>query len=79
MPEKLFGPRKSEARGVILKSVKAGRDNWVAGPNYTGMFAELQDQWAKVTAKKTTMKAALEHMQKWTVADLKRKNINVDG
>ncbi|MDT0542814.1 MULTISPECIES: ABC transporter substrate-binding protein [Streptomyces] len=79
VPEKLFGPRKSKARDVILKSVKAGRDNWVAGPNYTGMFAELQDQWAKVTAKKTTMKAALEHMQTWTVADLKRKNINVDG
>lgn len=79
VPDKLFGERKSEARGVILKAVEGGIDPWIAGPNYTGMFAELQDQWAKVVAKKITMKAALEHMQKWTVADLKSKNIDVEG
>ncbi|MFJ8019474.1 ABC transporter substrate-binding protein [Streptomyces sp. NPDC096311] len=77
VPDKLFGTHKSEATGVILKAVAGGKDTWIAGPDYTGMFSELQDEWAKVVAKKTTMKAALEHMQQWTVADLKSKNINV--
>ncbi|WP_432877508.1 ABC transporter substrate-binding protein [Kribbella sp. CA-245084] len=79
LPNKLFGTYKAEASGVILKAAKSGTDTWVAGPDYTGMFAELQDQWAKVVSKKTTMQAALEHMQEWTVADLKSKHINVEG
>ncbi|MFI6335300.1 ABC transporter substrate-binding protein [Streptomyces sp. NPDC050535] len=77
VPEKLFGKHKAEAREVILKAVEGGRDPWTAGPNYTGMFAELQDQWAKAVAKETTLKQLLDSMQKWTVADLKSKNINV--
>lgn len=79
VPDKLFGPRKSEAKAVIQKAVEGGQDTWVVGPNYTGVFAELQDQWAKVAAKKITMREALEHMQEFTVDDLKSKNINVEG
>ncbi|WP_105968135.1 ABC transporter substrate-binding protein [Streptomyces geranii] len=79
VPSKLFGTHKSETKEVILKSVKAGRDSWVVGPNYTGVFAELQDQWAQVAAKKITVREALEHMQKFTVDDLKSKNINVES
>ncbi|WP_052432914.1 ABC transporter substrate-binding protein [Streptacidiphilus carbonis] len=79
VPDKLFGTHKSEAGGVILKAARSGRDTWVAGPDYTGMFAELQDQWAKVVTKQTTLQAALQHMQQWTVADLTSKHINVEG
>lgn len=79
VPAKLFGTHKSEAKGVIQKAVEGGQDTWVVGPNYTGVFAELQDQWAKVAAKKITMREALEHMQEFTVDDLKSKNINVEG
>jgi multiple sugar transport system substrate-binding protein len=79
VPEKLFGPRKAEARGVILKSVEAAEDSWTVGPNYTGVFAELQDQWARIVTKKITVKQALEHLQEFTVKDLKSKNINVEG
>ncbi|MFJ4840980.1 ABC transporter substrate-binding protein [Streptomyces sp. NPDC088746] len=79
VPEKLFGPSKSEARGVILKSVKAAKDSWTVGPNYTGVFAELQDQWARIVTKKITVEQALKHLQEFTVKDLKSKNINVEG
>ncbi|WP_217208049.1 ABC transporter substrate-binding protein [Streptomyces sp. AC550_RSS872] len=79
VPEKLFGPHKSEARGVILKAFEHAKDSWTVGPNYTGVFAELQDQWARIVTKKITVKAALQHMQEFTVRDLKSKNINVEG
>ncbi|MEV0616751.1 extracellular solute-binding protein [Nonomuraea sp. NPDC050404] len=79
VPEKLFGERRGEAREVILKATKAGKDPWVVGPNYTGVFSELQDQWAKIVTKKITVRQALEHLQKFTVDDLKSKNINVRG
>ncbi|MEV6036553.1 hypothetical protein AB0L65_35745 [Nonomuraea sp. NPDC052116] len=79
VPEKLFGERKGEARGVILKATQSGRDPWVVGPNFTGVFSELQDQWAKIVTKEITVCRALEHMQKFTVDDLKSKNINVLG
>ncbi|MGP3963994.1 ABC transporter substrate-binding protein [Nonomuraea sp. 3N208] len=79
VPAKLFGERRAEAKDVILKAVKAARDPWVVGPNYTGVFTELQDQWAQIVTKKITVREALEHMQKFTVDDLKAKNINVQG
>ncbi|MEV7090699.1 extracellular solute-binding protein [Streptomyces sp. NPDC093085] len=79
VPEKLFGPRKSEARPVILKAVKGAKDTWTVGPNYSGVFSELQDQWAKIVTKKITVRQALTHLQKFTVDDLKSKNINVEG
>ncbi|MFC5832767.1 ABC transporter substrate-binding protein [Nonomuraea insulae] len=79
VPEKLFGERRGEAADIVLKAVQAGKDPWVLGPNYTGVFSELQDQWAKIVTKKITVRQALEHMQKFTVDDLKTKNINVEG
>lgn len=77
VPQKLFGDKKAEARGVILKAVGAGVDPWIVGPNYTGVFKELQDQWAKAVTKKITFQQLLEHMQQYTVNDLKAKGINV--
>ncbi|MGW5665303.1 ABC transporter substrate-binding protein [Streptomyces sp. NPDC003758] len=79
VPPKLFGPYRPEAKTVILKAVASAKDSWVVGPNYTGVFAELQDQWAKIVTKKITVRQALEHMQTYTVADLKSKHINVEG
>ncbi|WP_326613941.1 extracellular solute-binding protein [Streptomyces scopuliridis] len=79
VPDKLFGEYKPEARDVILKAVESARDSWAVGPNYTGVFAELQDQWAKIVTKETTARQALEHMQTFTVADLKSKHVNVEG
>ena len=77
VPEKLFGEHRAEARDVIMKSVEAGGDNWVVGPNYTGVFAELQDQWARAVNGEITMVQLLERMQDFTVEDLRSKNINV--
>jgi multiple sugar transport system substrate-binding protein len=77
VPQKLFGSHRSEAGPVILKAVQSGVDNWQVGPNYTGVFKELQDQWAQAVTKKITFRQLLEHMQTFTVADLKAKGINV--
>ncbi|MEV8604649.1 extracellular solute-binding protein [Streptomyces griseoviridis] len=79
VPDKLFGKDRDQARGVILKAVAGAKDTWTVGPNYTGVFAELQDEWAKIVTKKITVKAALAHLQEFTVKDLKSKNINVEG
>ncbi len=79
VPEQLFGEHRDEARDVIMKSVEAGRDPWVVGPNYTGVFAELQDQWARAVNGEITMVELLERMQDFTVEDLRSKNINVVG
>jgi len=77
VPQKLFGSRRSEASAVILKAVKSGVDKWQVGPNYTGVFKELQDQWAQAVTKKITFRQLLEHMQQFTIDDLKAKGINV--
>ncbi|OAH10179.1 ABC transporter substrate-binding protein [Streptomyces jeddahensis] len=79
VPERLFGERRGEARDVIMKAVESGRDPWVVGPNYTGVFAELQDQWAKAVKGEITMVELLERMQDFTVKDLRSKNIDVVG
>jgi multiple sugar transport system substrate-binding protein len=77
VPQKLFGSHRSEARAVILKASQSGVDNWVVGPNYTGVFKELQDQWAQAVTKRITFRQLLENMQKFTVDDLKAKGVNV--
>ncbi|MEO3751099.1 extracellular solute-binding protein [Streptomyces sp. B6B3] len=79
VPERLFGEHRDEADDVITRSVEAGRDPWVVGPNYTGVFAELQDQWANAVNGEITMVELLERMQDFTVEDLRSKNINVLG
>jgi multiple sugar transport system substrate-binding protein len=77
VPKNLFGERRADAVPVILKATKAGIDPWIVGPNYTGVFKELQDQWALAVTKKITFQQLLEHMQTYTVDDLKAKGINV--
>lgn len=77
VPQKLFGSHRSDAKAVILKASQSGVDNWLVGPNYTGVFKELQDQWAQAVTKKITFRQLLENMQKFTVDDLLAKGINV--
>ncbi|GAA1114941.1 sugar ABC transporter substrate-binding protein [Kribbella jejuensis] len=79
VPRKLFGSHRSEAQTVINKASASGVDNWLVGPNYTGVFKELQDQWAQAVTKKITFRQLLENMQKFTVDDLKAKGINVSS
>ncbi|MFC6022873.1 ABC transporter substrate-binding protein [Plantactinospora solaniradicis] len=79
VPQKLFGDKRAEAAPVILKAVRAGVDNWQVGPNYTGVFTELQDQWAQAVTKRITFRQLLENMQRYTVDDLKAKGISVVG
>jgi multiple sugar transport system substrate-binding protein len=44
------------------------------------MYTEMADGWAKVITKQQKVTDLLEHMQEWTVNDLKKKGINaVDG
>ncbi|SDT06097.1 ABC transporter substrate-binding protein [Actinoplanes derwentensis] len=77
VPKNLFGDRRAEAVPVILKATKAGIDPWIVGPNYTGVFKELQDQWALAVTRKITFAQLLDHMQTYTTDDLKTKGINV--
>lgn len=77
VPQKLFGSHRPQAKSVINKASQSGVDNWLVGPNYTGVFKELQDQWAQAVTKKITFRQLLENMQKFTVEDLKAKGISV--
>ncbi|WP_158853554.1 ABC transporter substrate-binding protein [Saccharothrix deserti] len=79
VPQKLFGAYASQAVDVWLKAAAAGVDTWVVGPNYTAVFKELQDQWAKAVTKQITFEQLLENMQRFTVDDLKTQGINVAG
>lgn len=79
VPKNLFGANRSKARDVILKAVGSGIDTWVIGPNYTAVFKELQDQWAQAVTKKITFRQLLEHMQQYTINDLKAKGISVSS
>ena len=80
LPEKLFGANHAEAVKVAIEASKNIVTNWTYGPNYTAMYTEMADGWAKVITKQQKVTDLLEHMQEWTVNDLKKKGINaVDG
>jgi multiple sugar transport system substrate-binding protein len=80
LPEKLFGANHAEAVKVATEASKNIATDWTYGPNYTAMYTEMADGWAKVITKQQKVTDLLEHMQEWTVNDLKSKGINaVDG
>src|SRR4029453_4014311 len=80
LPEKLFGANHAEAVKVATEASKNIASDWTYGPNYTAMYTEMADGWAKVITKQQKVTDLLQHMQDWTVNDLKKKGINVvDG
>lgn len=80
LPEKLFGANHAEAVKVAIEASKNITADWTYGPNYTAMYTEMADGWAKVITKQQKVTDLLKHMQDWTVNDLKKKGINVvDG
>jgi multiple sugar transport system substrate-binding protein len=76
---KLLGPNYEAAKKVVLDSIGTVTSNWTFGPDWTAMYNELADGWAKVMTKQEKLTDLLTHMQQWTVADLKSRGINVEG
>ncbi|MBR7828859.1 extracellular solute-binding protein [Actinospica sp. MGRD01-02] len=77
--QKLLGTNYDAAKTVVVNSLSTVTTDWTFGPDWTAMYAELADGWAKVLTKQETLTALLAHMQQWTVADLKSRGINVEG
>jgi multiple sugar transport system substrate-binding protein len=77
--EKLLGKNYEPAKKIVTDSLGTIRTGWTFGPNWTAMFTEMQDEWAKVVSKKEKVTDLLAHMQAWTVNDLKQRGISVKG
>ncbi|ELS57528.1 ABC transporter substrate-binding protein [Streptomyces viridochromogenes] len=77
--EKLLGKNYEPAKKIVTDSLGTVRTGWTFGPNWTAMFTEMQDEWAKVVSKKQKVTDLLAHMQEWTVNDLKQRGISVKG
>jgi hypothetical protein len=71
------GEHRDEVEDVLLKAIDGGVNDFVYGPNWTSVFSELQDQWAKIVTKDITVVEALENMQRYAVDDLEALGINV--
>jgi multiple sugar transport system substrate-binding protein len=76
LPANLLGAARGDAAEVVTNAVDTSAAMG-EGPNQVAATEEFTDQWAKVLTKEIKMADALEHMQEWTVADLKAKNITV--
>lgn len=79
IPTKLLGTNSDAAKPVIVNSVPTIVRNWTFGPDWTAMNLELAAGWAKAMNKQETILQLLQHMQQWTVADLKSRGINVES
>lgn len=76
VPKKLTGKYADEMAPTILNN-DTFAEGWVYGPNSTAMYEELADQWGKAMNGDITVDSILDHMQEWTVKDLKQRGINV--
>lgn len=76
MPATLLGDNLADAPAIVEKAVETSR-SMREGPNQVAATEELVDWWARALTKEVTVTQVLEHMQEWTVADLKAKNITV--
>jgi len=77
VPAKLLGDNTAAASPVITGSISRIVTGWTFGPDWTAMGAEEANGWAKVLTKQETVVQLLEHMQTWTVNDLKSRGISV--
>ncbi|WP_217574384.1 ABC transporter substrate-binding protein [Streptomyces sp. GbtcB7] len=76
VPKKLMGKHADETVPTIMENTDFA-DGWVYGPNSTAMYEELADQWGKAMNGDITVTSILDHMQEWTVNDLKQRGISV--
>jgi multiple sugar transport system substrate-binding protein len=76
---KLLGPNYDAAKQVVTDSIGTVATSWTFGPDWTAMYSEMANGWAKVMTKQETLTDLLAHMQQWTVADLKSRGISVEG
>ncbi|TKA08890.1 ABC transporter substrate-binding protein [Actinacidiphila oryziradicis] len=74
---KLLGKHTAAAKPVIVNSIPTIVKDWTFGPDWTAMYTEMAGGWAKVLTKQQTVVQLLQHMQKWTVDDLKTRGISV--
>ncbi|WP_030683473.1 ABC transporter substrate-binding protein [Streptomyces cellulosae] len=77
--EKLLGANYEPAKKTVTDSLGTITTDWVYGPDWTAMFTEMQNGWAKVVNKEEKVTDLLAHMQQWTVKDLKSRGISVKG
>ncbi|WP_240544261.1 extracellular solute-binding protein [Bifidobacterium sp. SO4] len=75
LPDKLLQD-KTGAEQVVKDSIESATP-YSTGVNWSGMYKQLQDQWAKFLNKQVTGDEMLDYLQRWTVNDLKTKGINV--
>jgi multiple sugar transport system substrate-binding protein len=76
VPKQLWGEHAEAGKEVIAASDNFA-SGWVYGPNSTAMYEELADKWGKAMNGEMKVEAMLEHMQQWTVNDLKQKGVKV--
>lgn len=76
VPRELFGDHADETVPVIHES-EDFVEGWVYGPNSRAMYEELADQWGKAMNGEITVASILDHMQEWTVNDLREQGVNV--
>lgn len=74
IPTEMFNG-KSDSAKVITDAASRVGEQWQYGPDYAGMYSEMQKQWGKVMKKEITVKAMLSGLQQWTLDDLKNKGI----
>ncbi|MBT1166544.1 ABC transporter substrate-binding protein [Bifidobacterium simiarum] len=77
LPDKLLDD-KSAAADVVKEADKTLAP-YTTGVNWSGMFKQLQDQWAKFCQKQITGEQMLDNVQQWTLNDLKSKGINAEA
>lgn len=76
LPENFLGDTRADAPAVVELAVESSR-SMREGPNQVAAMQELTDWWAKALTGEVTVREVLEHMQEWTIDDLKSKNISV--
>ena len=74
IPTEMFNG-KSDSAEVITTAASHVGDQWQYGPNYASKYSEMQKQWGKAMKKELTMDTMLEHLQQWTLDDLKNRDV----
>ncbi|HMR48633.1 MAG TPA: extracellular solute-binding protein [Arachnia sp.] len=76
LPNEFLGDTRGDAADVVAEAAATAR-SMKEGPNQAAAFEEFAAWWGKAVVGQVKVSEALQHMQEWTIADLKSKNINV--